>query len=95
MRLLSDPDSTVRVAAAFALGLLRDSAAVQPLIDRLTGLPALDAPTAAEAVTALAKIGGRRSGDFFGGVLGGRVALSQEDRTPAFNQVDRRRLASR
>ena len=59
----------------------------QPLIDRLTGTPALDAPTAAEAVTALAKIGGRRSGDFFGGVLGGRVALSQEDRTPAFNQV--------
>jgi cyclophilin family peptidyl-prolyl cis-trans isomerase/HEAT repeat protein len=85
--LLSDPDSTVRVATAFALGLLRDSAAVQPLIDRLTGLPALDAPTAVEAVGALAKIGGRRSGDFFGGVLAGRVALSQEDRTAAFNQV--------
>lgn len=87
VRLLSDPDSTVRVAAAFALGLLQDSAAVEPLIDRLTGTPALDAPTAAEAVTALAKIGGRRSGDFFGGVLGGRVALSQANRTTAFNQV--------
>ena len=87
VRLLSDPDSTVRVAAAFALGLLLDSAAVEPLIDRLTGMPALDAPTAAEAVTALAKIGGRRSGDFFAGVLGGRVVLSQEDRAPAFNQV--------
>ena len=87
VRLLSDPDSTVRVAAAFALGLLRDTAAVEPLIERLTGRPALDAPTAAEAVTALAKIGGRRSGDFFGGVLGGRVVLSQEDRSPAFNQV--------
>jgi cyclophilin family peptidyl-prolyl cis-trans isomerase/HEAT repeat protein len=85
--LLSDPDSTIRVAAAFALGLLRDSAAAQPLIDRLTGQPALDATTAVEAVAALAKIGGRRSGDFFGGVLGGRVVLSQEDRTPAFNQV--------
>jgi cyclophilin family peptidyl-prolyl cis-trans isomerase/HEAT repeat protein len=87
VRLLSDPDSTVRVAAAFALGLLRDSAAVQPLIDRLTGLPALDATTAVEAVTALAKIGGRRSGDFFGGVLDGQVVLSQEDRGPAFNQI--------
>ena len=85
--LLSDPDSTVRVAAAFALGLLRDTAAVQPLIDRLAGLPALDVPTAVEAVTALAKIGGRRSGDFVGGVLSGRVVLSQEDRTPAFNQA--------
>jgi cyclophilin family peptidyl-prolyl cis-trans isomerase/HEAT repeat protein len=85
--LLADPDSTVRVAAAFALGLLRDTAAVQPLIDRLTGLPGLDAPTAAEAVTALAKIGGPRSGEFFSGVLGGKVALSQTDRTPAYNQV--------
>ena len=85
--LLTDRDSTVRVAAAFALGLLRDTAAVQPLIDRLTGLPALDAMTAAEAVTALAKIGGPRSGEFFGGVLGGQVTLSQEDRTPAFQRV--------
>ena len=55
--LLADPDSTVRVRAAFALGLLRDSTAMQPLIDRLTGLPALDATTAVEAVTAVAKIG--------------------------------------
>ncbi|MEP6686965.1 MAG: peptidylprolyl isomerase [Gemmatimonadales bacterium] len=85
--LLSDPDSTIRVAAAFALGLLRDSAAAQPLIDRLTGQPALDATTAVEAVSALAKVGGRRIGDFFAGVLGGRVVLSQENRTPAFNQV--------
>ena len=85
--LLADPDSTVRLAAAFALGLLRDTAAVQPLIDRLTGLPALDASTAAEAVTALAKIGGRRSGDFFSGVLGGRLPLSQDDRQPAFHQI--------
>jgi cyclophilin family peptidyl-prolyl cis-trans isomerase/HEAT repeat protein len=85
--LLADPDSTVRVAAAFALGLLRDTAAVQPLVDRLTGLPALDAMTATEAVTALAKIGGPRAGEFFGGVLGRKVVLSQEDRTPANNQV--------
>jgi cyclophilin family peptidyl-prolyl cis-trans isomerase/HEAT repeat protein len=85
--LLEDPDSTVRVAAAFALGLLRDTAATQPLVERLTGLPALDALTAVEAVTALAKIGGRQSGEFFAGVLGGKVTLSQEDRAPARNQI--------
>jgi len=85
--LVADRDSTVRVAAAFALGLLRDTAAVQPLIDRLTGLPGLDATTAAEAVTALAKIGGYRSGDFFSGVLGGKLALSQDDPAPASAQL--------
>jgi cyclophilin family peptidyl-prolyl cis-trans isomerase/HEAT repeat protein len=85
--LLSDPDTTVRVAAAFALGLLRDTAAIQPLVERLTGLPAVDAPTAAEAVTALAKIGGPASGEFFAGVLGSKVVLSQDDPTPAFQRV--------
>jgi hypothetical protein len=80
--LLGDPDSTVRVAAAFALGLLRDTAAARPLMDRLTGLPALDATSAAEAVTALAKIGGPAVGDFFNGILTGRVTLSVADREP-------------
>jgi cyclophilin family peptidyl-prolyl cis-trans isomerase/HEAT repeat protein len=81
--LLGDPDSTVRVAAAFALGLLRDTAAARPLMDRLTGLPALDAGSAAETVTALAKIGGPAVGDFFNGILTGRVTLSVGDREPA------------
>ena len=85
--LLGDPDSTVRVAAAFALGLLRDTAAARPLMDRLTGLPALDATAAAEAVTALAKIGGPGVGDFFNGVLTGRVTLSLTGREPAVNAV--------
>jgi cyclophilin family peptidyl-prolyl cis-trans isomerase/HEAT repeat protein len=85
--LLVDPDSTVRAAAAFALGLLRDSAAAGPLMDRLTGLPALDGTTAAEAVTALGKIGGRTVGEFFSGVLSGKVRLSQDDRRAAFAQV--------
>jgi cyclophilin family peptidyl-prolyl cis-trans isomerase/HEAT repeat protein len=84
---LTDRDTTVRVAAAFALGLLRDTAAVQPLIDRLTGLPALDATAAAEAVTALAKIGGAKGGEFFSGVLNGTVVLSQDDRAPAFEEI--------
>ncbi|HEX6105397.1 MAG TPA: peptidylprolyl isomerase [Gemmatimonadales bacterium] len=83
MPLLGDPDSTVRVAAAFALGLLRDTAAARPLMDRLTGLPALEATSAAEAVTALAKIGGEGAGEFLNGVLTGRVTLSVTDREPA------------
>jgi cyclophilin family peptidyl-prolyl cis-trans isomerase/HEAT repeat protein len=85
--LMGQPDSTVRIAAAFALGLLRDSSALEPLIQRLTGLPALDTATAAEAVTAIAKIGGKRSGEFFGAVLAGRVALSQADPQPATSQI--------
>ena len=87
LQVLDQPDSTVRVAAAFGLGLLRDSAALEPLIQRLTGLPPLDTATAAEAVTAMAKIGGRRAGEFFGSVLGGKVALSQSDPAPALSQI--------
>ncbi|HEY7634762.1 MAG TPA: peptidylprolyl isomerase [Gemmatimonadales bacterium] len=77
---LADPDSTVRVAAAFALGLLRDTLAAPWLMDRLTGLPALDVPTALEAATALAKIGGPRVGGFFGDVLSGSTVLSLDDK---------------
>ena len=87
LRSLEQPDSTLRVAAAFALGLLADSAAVEPLIQRLTGLPPLDAPTAVEVVTALAKTGGKRSGDFFAAVLQGRTVLSQADPAPAIAQI--------
>jgi cyclophilin family peptidyl-prolyl cis-trans isomerase/HEAT repeat protein len=85
--ILLDPDSTVRVAAAFGLGLLADTAAVQPLMDRLTGVPALDQPTALEALTALAKIGGGRVGEFFAGILGGRVPLTSPERGPLLQQA--------
>ncbi|MGI9039810.1 MAG: peptidylprolyl isomerase [Gemmatimonadales bacterium] len=85
--LLTDPDSTVRVAAAFGLGLLRDTAAVRPLIERLTGLPALDPTTSVEAVTALGKIGGAPVAEFYRAVLSGQVVLSQEDRVPATDQM--------
>jgi cyclophilin family peptidyl-prolyl cis-trans isomerase/HEAT repeat protein len=85
--LLLDPDSTVRVAAAFALGLLRDTAAVQPLIDRLIGQPALDGPTATEAITALAKIGGARVGQFFRTVLSGSAGLSSADQAAIVDQA--------
>jgi cyclophilin family peptidyl-prolyl cis-trans isomerase/HEAT repeat protein len=87
LRTLDQPDTTVRVTAAFALGLLRDTAAVEPLIQRLTGLPPLDTVTAVEAITALAKIGGSRSADFFAAVLQGRVALSQTEPAPATARI--------
>jgi cyclophilin family peptidyl-prolyl cis-trans isomerase/HEAT repeat protein len=87
LQVLDQPDSTVRIAAAFALGLLRDSTALEPLIQRLTALPPLDTATAAEAVTAVAKIGGRRAGEFFGSALGGKVTLSQTDPAPALSQI--------
>lgn len=87
LRALEDPDTTVRPAAAFALGLLRDTAAAQPLIARLTGLPALDTPTAVEAVTALSKVGGRSVADFFSGALQRQVVLTPADPEPARQQV--------
>jgi cyclophilin family peptidyl-prolyl cis-trans isomerase/HEAT repeat protein len=87
LRLLDQPDSTVRVAAAFGLGLLRDSSALSPLIERLIGLPALDTATAAEAISAVAKIGGRPAGEFYASALQGKVALSQADRAPAIGQI--------
>jgi len=85
--LLADPDSTVRIAAAFALGLLRDTAAVRPLIDRLTGPQPLEPASAVEAVTALAKIGGRVVGTFFAGALAGQGAFGQDARDPVLREI--------
>ena len=85
--LLSDPDSTVRVVAAFALGCIGDAAGAQPLMDRITGLPPLDGPTAQEAITALAKIGGPKVGGFFDGILGGSIVPSRQDRRPLLSQI--------
>ena len=87
LKLLDQPDSTTRVAAAFALGLLRDPAAVQPLIDHLTGLPPLDTATANEAVTALAKTGGRQGGEFLASVLQGKARLSVPDSLTTISQI--------
>jgi cyclophilin family peptidyl-prolyl cis-trans isomerase/HEAT repeat protein len=77
--LLADPDTTVRVAAVFALGLIGDTAAVAPIMARLAAPPVLDAASAAEAVTALARIGGARAAELIAGILQGRAALAVAD----------------
>ena len=79
LTLLADPDSSVRPFAAFALGLLGDTAAVGPIVRRLAEPPALDAATVAEAVTALARIGGPRAGEWLAGVLERRAPLVVPD----------------
>jgi cyclophilin family peptidyl-prolyl cis-trans isomerase/HEAT repeat protein len=58
---LRDPAPPVRAAAAFALGLLRDSTAAGALADALTAHPPLDSAGAAETATALGRIGGPRA----------------------------------
>jgi len=77
--LLVDPDTTVRVAAVFALGILRDTAAIAPLAERLRTPPALDAASASEAMTALAQIGGPGAAEVLSAVLQRRGSFAIED----------------
>src|SRR5881628_2536227 len=56
---LGDSDQTVQAAAAFGLGLLKETRAVEPLLALVRSVPAADQGTPqVEAVTALAKIAG-------------------------------------
>jgi cyclophilin family peptidyl-prolyl cis-trans isomerase/HEAT repeat protein len=75
LEMLQDPDSTVERDAAFALGLLRDRAAIPTLRELVINTPPerqLDVH--AEAVTALAKMGGPEVGAVFRELLGPWVA---------------------
>ncbi len=74
--LLQDPDSTVQAAAAFAMGLVRDTAAVPALVARLAAMPAPSLATAREIITALAKIGGPAAVETIDAVLGNSASLS-------------------
>ena len=74
--MLEDRDSTVQAMAAFALGLLRDPAAVPALARRLTTLPAPTVETATEIVSALARIGGRPAAEQVNRVLDNTATLS-------------------
>ncbi len=86
--LLADPDSTVQPVAMFALGLLRDTAAVPAIVARFDG-QAMSTETATEAITALARIGGTRAAAFFSSLLHGAPASALADRNPAIHQVVR------
>jgi len=64
LELLRDPDSTVTRDAAFALGLLRDAAALPTLRELVTTTqPDQQHETHAEAITAVLKIGGPVAAD--------------------------------
>lgn len=76
---LDDESADVRPAAAFALGLLRDTLALDPLIRRVNVPPGTDLVTAQEAITAIARIGGKRAGDFFTAALSGRVPVVSDN----------------
>lgn len=74
--MLQDQDSTVQTVAAFALGLLRDSAAVGPLVSRLAALPGPTSETAKEVIAALARIGGRGAAELLDRVLDGTANIA-------------------
>jgi len=68
---LADSDQAVRAAAAFGLGLLKDMRAVAPLLAQVRAVPAAQqGPAQAEAVTAIAKIGGDEGAGALRAILG-------------------------
>ena len=85
--LLVDPDSTVRAAAVFALGLIGDSSATPLLLMHFRTEPLLDEGSAVEAVTALARIGDGAAREFLGDLLAGAAAVELEDPTRARRQA--------
>ena len=76
---LTDPDTTVQTTVMFALGLLEDPAAVDPIIERLRATPHISGEPAVEGVSALAKIGGPEAGTFMDRLLGGSSRVTVED----------------
>ena len=86
LTLLEDPEDNVRPSAAFALGLLRDTTAVAPLIRILTVAPGTDVATTREVITALARIGGREAAEFFSDALSGRAPILTPDTLLALRQ---------
>ncbi len=71
---LADSGAAVQAAAAFGLGLLKDARAVAPLLALVRAVPAAgQGPPQAEAVTAIAKIGGDEGAGALRGILGTRT----------------------
>ncbi|MGH7752758.1 MAG: HEAT repeat domain-containing protein, partial [Gemmatimonadales bacterium] len=73
--LLQDPDTAVRAAAAFGLGLLKDPAGVVPLSQLVRQTPDVQQTEVhAEAVTAIAKIGGETGANALAQIIAGGTA---------------------
>jgi cyclophilin family peptidyl-prolyl cis-trans isomerase/HEAT repeat protein len=73
--LLSDRDMTVVATTFFALGLMRDSTAVDAIVTRLRAADSLSADAVGEAATALARIGGGGAARVVGAVLSGTADM--------------------
>jgi cyclophilin family peptidyl-prolyl cis-trans isomerase len=73
---LADADPGVITATFFAMGLLRDTATVEPIITRLRSPDTLSSDAVGEAATALARIGGSAAARFIGGALTGTGDLA-------------------
>lgn len=91
---LLDPDTSVQTTAMFALGLLEDTLAVRPILERLRAVPAISQDPAVEGVAALAKIGGPEAAAFIASLLDGtsRAALENPDPLVAQALIDAWRL---
>ncbi|MEE8361571.1 MAG: HEAT repeat domain-containing protein [Gemmatimonadales bacterium] len=91
---LLDPDTSVQTTAMFALGLLEDTLAVRPILERLRAVPAISQDPAVEGVAALAKIGGPEAAAFIASLLDGtsRAALENQDPLVAQALIDAWRL---
>ena len=72
---LQDQSRSVRAAAAFALGLLHDSTAVERLVQTLGASP-LDSATAAATATAIARVGGGQSAAALAKLLDGKIKVA-------------------
>ena len=86
-RLLIDPDTLVRLEAAFAVGLVGDADGIPILMERFQNEPYLDAASALEAITSLARIGGPAVGEFFRSVLDGRFPPGVSDQPALRDRV--------
>ena len=77
--ILLDQDTTVQTEVMFALGLLRDTLAVEAIINRLQANPIIARDPAAAGISALTRIGGPTAGDFIAGVLDGSTLTTVEE----------------
>lgn len=94
--LLNSRDFDLHGDVFFALGLIRDTTSVAPIIARLRSPDSLTAGAAAEAVTALAKTGGPAAARFLAEVLGSGTDLprGRRDQMLAAALLETRRLGA-